>query len=100
MQYAHRPFCSAATMVVPDPANVSSTVALLRAVLDQVVKEGDRLHRWVFLVLARALKLQDGCLFPVAVPRMGTALAPAVQARLVLPLVILSPEYKPVFGPD
>jgi hypothetical protein len=54
-----------------------------------VFEQFDRLHRWMFGVAAWTVKLKDGSLLAIRSPKVRRAVFPSIEARLVLPMVVL-----------
>ena len=54
----------------------------------------------MILACFRTVIFPDGCLLPVGIPLMLTALLPSEQTRLVLPLVRASSKYQSILLPD
>lgn len=72
------------------PKQVKDNIPVFCVVLDLIVKKRNRFHCWVQFALNRSVKIKNRCLLSVACPKMCCAVFPSIQARLMLPLVILS----------
>lgn len=69
-------------------------------VLDQVEEQRHRLHGRVLAVPARLVELQHRGLAAIGEPGVAGAVLPAVEAGLVLPLVVLPAEHQGGLHPD
>ncbi len=79
---------------------VQNRVLALAAVPKRALDQLDRLHRRVLQVRHGPLDRPDVSLVPIAAPEVVVAFPPAVQDRLVLPLVIRPAKREVVLRPD
>ena len=71
-----------------------------RAVLNWIGQKRNGLHGGVVTVLLGLVELPDGGLFSSGVPLVLAVFLPAVENRLMLPLVRGSPQYQRLLFPD
>src|SRR5690606_20391612 len=79
---------------------VERSLPALRAVAHQVGEQRRRLHRGVVRVPLRLVEVERCRLLAVREPTMRAARRTAVEAGLMLPLIVLPPEDERVLDPD
>ena len=79
---------------------VEHDITAFRRIADRPFHQCHRLHRRVQIVLAGLVDEPDVALIPRSAPEMIRAFLPAIEDRLVLPLLIRATEREGVLGPD
>ena len=67
---------------------------------DGICKQRNRLHGRMVAILLRLVKFPDGCFLAARVPLVLSGFFPAVQTRLMLPLVRTSSQHQRLLFPN
>ena len=91
-QENHVYVCSADHL--PDDPVIEDNVLFLCVIADLIIKEFNRLHCRMNIILFRLVELEYCCLFAIGRPKMARAVFPAIETRLMLPLIVLASHNK------